>query len=98
MKVRIFNFICILFLFSTLLIINSCGKVEIQAWCLRNCISTDPSPLILSNFQTSAVTYNGFQASFDFTGDDNQNSDVKIYYCSIKNASGCDVGLTPWSV
>jgi uncharacterized delta-60 repeat protein len=53
-------------------------------------IGNSPSPITLSNFQITSPTYNSFTANYDFTGDTNSDSSVKVYYCSNKTASACD--------
>ncbi|MEZ4744416.1 MAG: SBBP repeat-containing protein, partial [Bdellovibrionota bacterium] len=56
--------------------------------------NSDPGPqvlaLTLSDFSVSSVNYNSFDVSFNFLGDDNSNSTVQIYYCSVKQKFACD--------
>ena len=78
-----------------LLLVVSCGKLEVQSICLKNCAqnslkSSVASPMTLSNFQTSNVSSDTFDVSFDLSGDNNQNGEVSIYYCSVKNTPACN--------
>lgn len=46
--------------------------------------------LELSNFQASAGSHSQLEVSFEFSGDSNQDSETKIFFCSIRLKAGCD--------
>jgi hypothetical protein len=49
--------------------------------------------IFLSNLATSAVSSTGFTAKADYTGDNNANASVTLFYCNDSLSSGCNPAL-----
>ena len=80
--------ICVLMsLFLTGCFVSPGGSTGFKS--VKDPISGQKS-LELSNFQASAGTHSQLEVSFEFSGDSNQDSETKIFFCSIRLKAGCD--------
>lgn len=84
-------------LFLIVLFLGGCTKFGVIDSSLKSPKDSDSgdsgsskNSIDLSSFSVNNVSDTNLQLSFDFDGDDNNDSNIKVYLCSLKLAQGCD--------
>ncbi|MEZ4743422.1 MAG: hypothetical protein R3B45_13420 [Bdellovibrionota bacterium] len=49
--------------------------------------------LLLSNLSIDSVDYQSFALSLPYHGDKNNNANISLHYCSVKQSLGCNPSI-----